>query len=72
MACSANRGSAKTMEFDDTPVSVSLLPCRVAPLELSTARDGIISFVVGPMGFFAGWLMASSAIAGCDCAKQAG
>src|SRR5262245_60420003 len=58
--------SAKTMEFDDTPVSVNLLPCKVAPLEFRTARDGIISFFVGPMGFLAGWLMASSAIAGCD------
>jgi hypothetical protein len=50
------------MELGAMPVSVSLLPCRLAPLALRTARDGIIWFCDEPIGFFAGWLMASSAM----------
>src|SRR4029079_10008669 len=35
--------SANTRELGDTSLNVSLLPCRIAPFELRTARDGTIS-----------------------------
>src|SRR5436190_568683 len=58
------------MELIETPFSVSLLPCRVAPSEFTTASDGTISLLEGPMGFFAGWLIASSAHASCGAQNK--
>jgi hypothetical protein len=38
-----NGRSAKTMEFEDTSIIVRVLPCKLAPLELMTASEGIMA-----------------------------
>src|SRR5580692_6068787 len=66
--------SAKTIEFDPTSVIVRMLPWIVAPRELMTASEGIMSPLVDcgwPIVFCAGAAIASWADAASGAAKSA-